>query len=109
MAAEGHNTTGAAVAAARAHAIPRRYSKSAAQIGLRFLIEKGVASIPSAKTVAYQKENLDVFDFGLLPSEVAALGAVNAPCRTCDNCYKCWGDPKSVMCHWKSGTMTHCP
>ena len=48
------------------------------------------------------KENLDLFDFRMLPEEVASLGAINTPCRTCDNCYKCWGDPKSVMVSTRS-------
>ena len=102
--AEGILTGNAVVAA-----LATKYSKSAAQVALRYLLEKGVAMIPSAHTVAYQAENLDIFDFRLLPSEVAKLGAINAPCRTCDNCYKCWGDPKSLMCTWPNGTMLHCP
>ena len=89
--------------------LAQKYKKSPAQISLRFLIERGVAIIPSAHSIEYMKENLDLYDFKLLPAEIAALGAINTPCRTCDNCYKCWGDPKSVMCNFPNGTMYHCP
>lgn len=90
-------------------ALAAKYNKSPAQISLRFLLERGVAAIPSAHSAAYLKENLDVFDFALTADEVGALGRITTPCRSCDNCYKCWGDPAAVMCTLKNGTMLHCP
>ena len=90
-------------------ALATKYQKSNAQISLRFLLEKGVAAIPSTSNPAYQKENLDVFDFALKAEEVAALGRITIPCRPCDNCYKCWGDPAALMCALQNGTMIHCP
>ena len=90
-------------------ALATKYKKSPAQISLRFLIERGIAIIPSTTNPQYQKENLDIFDFKLNQTEVAALGQINTPCRTCDNCYKCWGDPAALMCTFPNGTMIHCP
>ena len=90
-------------------AIATKYKRSPAQVSLRFLVEKGVAAIPSTSNQAYQKENLAIFDFELSASEVEALGRIATPCRTCDNCYKCWGDPAALMCTLKNGTMIHCP
>ena len=37
-----------------------RYKKSPAQVSLRFLLDKGIAVIPSAHTADYMIENLDV-------------------------------------------------
>jgi len=96
----------------------RRYNKSAAQVSLRFLIEKGVSPIPNAKTGQYQRENIDIFDFALTTDEVAALGRIAVLCRkhcTTSNgtsyyCHKCWGDPAALMCGDPAkGTMFHCP
>ena len=40
---------------------------------MRFLVEKGVAAIPSTSNQAYQKENLAIFDFELSADEMEAL------------------------------------
>lgn len=92
-------------------AIAKKYSKSPAQVALRFLIEKGVAMIPSAASAAYQTENLDIFDFELTSDEVASLGRVAAPCRgnPADGLAKCWADPGDMMCGSADGRMFHCP
>jgi diketogulonate reductase-like aldo/keto reductase len=88
-----------------------KYKKSPAQVALRFLLELGVAPIPSAKTLAYQLENLDVFDFALTPAETAALGKLTFPCRgnAADGLQKCWADPSSMMCQYANGSTFHCP
>lgn len=91
-------------------ALAKKYNKSQSQVALRFLLEKGIAAIPSTKTSAYQQENIDVFDFKLAQEEVIALGGIALQCRDCDNCYKCWGDPAALMCRNSStGSMFHCP
>merc|ERR1712046_87609 len=73
--------------------IASKYNKTNAQVALRFLVEKGVAAIPHSTNAKYQTENRAVFDFQLTEQEVKALGTVVFSCRTCDNCFKCWGDP----------------
>lgn len=40
--------------------VPYRYNKSPAQVSLRFLLDKGIAVIPSAHTADYMIENLAV-------------------------------------------------
>ena len=79
------------------------------KVVLRWNVQRGCSVIPQSSNKERIKQNLDLFGFKLLPDEGAALGAINTPCRTCDNCYKCWGDPKSVMCTFPNGTMYHCP
>ena len=107
----GFNMNGTVIMGADATvtALATKYKKSPAQISLRFLIELGVAVIPSTANPAYQKENLDIFDFKLEAAEVASLGRIDTQCRSCDNCYKCWGDPAALMCTFPNGTMLHCP
>lgn len=54
--------------------IAEKYGKSAAQIGLRWLIQqKGVAAIPRSKTPANIQSNIEVFDFELNQDEMQAL------------------------------------
>merc|ERR1719506_1674395 len=60
--------------------IAAKYNKTAAQVALRFLIEKGVAAIPHSSSPKYQKENLDLFGFQLTEEEVKALGTVAFSC-----------------------------
>ena len=95
----------AVLAAAAAH------RKSPAQILLRYLIERGVAPIPSAHSSAYQRENLAVLQFQLDAHEVAALGGVVGGCRgkAADGLAKCWADPSTMMCRHHNGSTFHCP
>ena len=95
----------AVTAAATAH------SKSAAQVLLRYLLERGVAPIPAAHSSAYQRENLAALDFRLSADEVAALGAVVAGCRgkAADGLAKCWADPSTMICRHRNGSTFHCP
>eukprot|EP00756_Hemistasia_phaeocysticola_P046104 Hpha_TRINITY_DN19871_c0_g1::TRINITY_DN19871_c0_g1_i1::g.132159::m.132159 len=93
------------VAASKAH------NRTAAQVMLRWLIERGVAPLPSAHSVAYQRENLAIFDFSLQRDEVLALNNVVAGCRgaAADGLAKCWADPATLMCRFNNGSTFHCP
>jgi 2,5-diketo-D-gluconate reductase A len=57
-------------------AIAAKHGKSVGQVVLRWLVERGVATL--AKTVRRERmaENLDVFDFALDASDVAAIGSL---------------------------------
>ena len=91
--------------------VATEHGKSPAQVSLRFLLEKGVAPIPSTTSAKYQAENLDVFDFSLTADEVQALGRIATPCRgnPADGLMKCWADPGDMMCTDSAGRMFHCP
>lgn len=58
------------------------YGKSAAQIVLRWHIQRGISVIPKTSSVGRLAENLDVFDFELSADDVARISALNIDFRT---------------------------
>ena len=54
-----------------------KYTKSVAQVALRFLIQRGVVVIPKSVNRERMKENIEVFDFILTPDEMAAIGKLD--------------------------------
>ena len=54
-----------------------KYGKSAAQIVLRWAIDRGIATIPRSSNPKRLAQNLDVFDFMLTGDEVAAISALD--------------------------------
>ncbi len=66
-------------------AIGARHGKSAGQVALRWLIQQdGVAAIPRSSKIENIRANLDVFDFELLPDEMARIAGLDAQRRLCD-------------------------
>lgn len=57
--------------------IGSKYGKSAAQVALRFLIQRGVVVIPKSTHVERMRENFDLFDFTLTEEEMAAITALD--------------------------------
>ena len=70
-------THGTRLADERLQTAARAHGKTAAQLLLRWDVERGVVPIPKANDRAHLAENLDVFDFELTASEVERLGALN--------------------------------
>ena len=62
--------------------IARRYSKTPAQVVLRWHIERGDIVFPKSVTPARIGENLDIFDFELAGEDVEAISALNRDQRT---------------------------
>ena len=58
-------------------ALTEKYSKTPAQILLRFLTQKGVVVIPRSTSPAHIKENFDLFDFTMTADEMAQLSALD--------------------------------
>jgi diketogulonate reductase-like aldo/keto reductase len=58
-------------------AIGGNHGKSAAQVALRFLLEKGVVIIPKSSHPDRMAQNLDILDFSLSPAETAAIAALD--------------------------------
>ena len=58
--------------------IGKVHGKSAAQVSLRYLVERGVCAIPRSSNPEHLKANLDVYDFELSAAEMAELKALNA-------------------------------
>lgn len=62
--------------------LAEKYSKTPAQIVLRWHLEIGNIAIPKSVTLERIKENLEVFDFSLATDEAAAITALNTFHRT---------------------------
>ena len=62
-------------------AIGQAYGKSAAQVMLRWHIQKGVQVIPKSTRAERIAENLDVFDFELTAGEIAEIDALDTGVR----------------------------
>lgn len=57
--------------------LAEKYSKTPAQILLRFLTQKGIIVIPRSTRPAHIKENFDLFDFELTTDEMTQLSALD--------------------------------
>jgi 2,5-diketo-D-gluconate reductase A len=72
--------------AAPVRAAAERTGKSPAQVILRWHVQLGVSVIPRSTRSAGLAENRDIFDFDLLPEEMAAMAAL-------DEGQRCGPDP----------------
>jgi diketogulonate reductase-like aldo/keto reductase len=61
--------------------IAGQYSKSAAQVMLRWHLQRGRSAIPKSTKPARIAENFDVFDFELSPEQLAAIDALDTGVR----------------------------
>ena len=59
-----------------------KYSKTAAQIVLRWDIEKGIITIPKSVHAERILENINIFDFALEPGDIAAIDGLDKNFRT---------------------------
>jgi len=57
--------------------IGKKYHKTAAQVTLRWLIQRGIVVIPRTSNPAYMKENLDVFDFKLSSVDMQQISTLD--------------------------------
>jgi len=62
--------------------IASKYSKSPAQILIRWALQKGVVVIPKSSNKKRIKENADVFDFSIFTEDMKALDSFNQNLRT---------------------------
>lgn len=60
----------------RVLAIAEKHDRSAAQILLRYLLDRDIAVIPKASSKERMKQNLDVFDFHLTDEEISFLSCI---------------------------------
>ena len=54
-----------------------KYNKSAAQILIRYQIERGVIVIPKSKNRTHIQENFNVFDYKLSPEDINLISSMN--------------------------------
>ena len=57
-------------------AIGKTHKKTAGQIALRWLHQRGIVAIPKASSEKHLRENLEIFDFALTAEEMAAIDAL---------------------------------
>ena len=53
--------------------IDAKYGKSAAQVGLRYIVDTGATFTTQTKTKSHFEEDIDIFDFELTPEDVHLL------------------------------------
>ena len=64
--------------------IAKAHNKSAAQVIIRWHIQKGFSVIPGTSNPDYIKENIDVFDFSLNKKEMKQIEKLNTEKRIFD-------------------------
>lgn len=62
--------------------IGKQYNKSAAQVVLRWNLQRGVVPLPKSANSDRQSENLNIFDFDLTAEEMKAISSLNKNYRT---------------------------
>ncbi|HEY9551857.1 MAG TPA: aldo/keto reductase, partial [Prevotella sp.] len=73
-------------------AIGSRYGKTAAQVALRWLTQRGIVAIPKSTHVERMQQNFDLFDFRLTAEEMAQVAKLNRQ----DAGFVHFGDPAFV-------------
>jgi 2,5-diketo-D-gluconate reductase A len=58
-------------------AIGKKHNKTAAQVSLRWLIQRGVVAIPRTDNPEYMKENIDIFDFELDEADMLKIAGLD--------------------------------
>lgn len=64
--------------------IGKRLNKSAAQVLLRYLLERGVSVIPKSTSSIRLLQNIDIFDFSLTKDDMKTLNEEDQAIRICD-------------------------
>ena len=72
--------------------IGKAYGKTAAQVALRWLTQRGIVAIPKSTHVERMRQNLDIFDFTLTDEEIKRIVTLNCHDAGTVN----FGDPQFV-------------
>ena len=73
-------------------AIGAKYGKSAAQVALRWLTQRGIVAIPKSSHKERMSQNFDIFDFSLSADEIKQIATMNQY----DTGTIAFGDPQFV-------------
>ena len=73
----GGQGAGAVVGNKTLENIARKHGKTAAQVALRWLIERGIVAIPKSTHKERMAENFNIFDFKLAEDDMAAIAKLN--------------------------------
>jgi len=63
--------------------IGKKYNKSAAQVCIRWQVQRGVSVIPKSVNASRIKQNSEIFDFELSADDMNAINCFNKPWRAC--------------------------
>ncbi len=72
--------------------IGAQYGKTAAQVALKFLVQRGIIAIPKTTHVERMRENIDLFDFILSDNDMAAIACL-------DTGHNVTGWPLDALCY----------
>jgi len=72
--------------------IGQKYGKSAAQVALRWLIQRGIVAIPKSSHIERMKQNFDIFDFSLTNDDMAQIETMNQS----DTGFRNYTDPQYI-------------
>ncbi|MBQ9555139.1 MAG: aldo/keto reductase [Muribaculaceae bacterium] len=72
--------------------IGHQYGKTAAQVALKFLVQRGIIIIPKTAHVERMRENIDLFDFTLSDDDLAAVASL-------DTGHNVTGWPSDALCY----------
>ncbi|MBR4722609.1 MAG: aldo/keto reductase, partial [Muribaculaceae bacterium] len=72
--------------------IGAKYHKTAAQVALRWLTQRGIVAIPKSTHKERMQQNFDIFDFSLTDDEMAQIATMNQHDTGTVN----FGDPQFV-------------
>ncbi|MGB5942859.1 MAG: aldo/keto reductase [Leeuwenhoekiella sp.] len=64
------------------NALAEKYQKDAAQITVRYALQKGIVTIPKSTSEGHIKSNADVFDFEISSEDIQKLDALDQHYRT---------------------------
>jgi len=78
-------------------ALGKKYNKSAAQVVLRWSIQRNIITIPKSVRKERLEENINIFDFTLSSEDQAAVSALERNGRTCHS--DIWGEHKYYPFH----------
>ena len=56
--------------------VGERHRKTASQVAIRWLIQKGLTAVPKARAEAHLRENFDVFDFELTSEDMREIDSI---------------------------------
>ncbi|XP_062509301.1 aldose reductase A-like [Corticium candelabrum] len=70
--------------------ISEAHKKTAAQVLIRYVIDRGMTVIPKSMRLERIKENYDVFDFKLTEADVGELNAMNVNFKLVDPGWRLW-------------------
>ena len=73
-------------------AIGAKYNKTAAQVALRWLTQRGIVAIPKSSHKERMAQNIDIFDFSLSDDDMAQIAKMNQHDAGTRN----FGDPQFV-------------